>query len=301
MEYMIDFNLPDFPAFSNEYISECISSNDISPILFEWYKFSGISAYQVAEIPRDEETWETIPDKIEYAIMVGKLTRCAKLTQANLALSFEGKNGEATSIIDRCIFETAIKIQWLCTSKKEDRFQRYLADGLKSDLVAKKNVLTSISQRGYRQNIESRILNSIEKRIKLSGLNEDIIESSKKMPDLFSMLDELGHSHREYVFGQKIISHNVHGNWTALLWYYLNIDDKGNFSPNGEIAPTSQDQFAKNCFNIIESIKCFISYFRLRDKRIEHEVLSHFNASLSLIHDMYDKVVNSDLENVEDL
>jgi hypothetical protein len=67
---------------------------------------------------------------------------------SNVALSHEGKFGETTAIIDRCIFESAVKIIWLCQSASDEEFTRYLADGLKTELEFKKRIKRNIVANG---------------------------------------------------------------------------------------------------------------------------------------------------------
>src|SRR6266480_119580 len=66
-----------------------------------------------AHIQRSTLAFRHIPSQ-HYHVLVGLLNRCARLMLSNIALSHEGKFGETTAIIDRCIFETAVKLTWLC-------------------------------------------------------------------------------------------------------------------------------------------------------------------------------------------
>jgi hypothetical protein len=80
---------------------------------------------------------------------------------ANIALSHEGKFGETTAIVDRCIFETAVKIVWLCEDPSQEKFDQYLAEGLKTDLEFKAQIESNIAARnGQAQPIETRMLRS---------------------------------------------------------------------------------------------------------------------------------------------
>jgi hypothetical protein len=141
---------------------------------------------------------------------------------ANLTLSNQGLLGETTAIVDRCIFESCVKVQWRCKQASGDFFERFIAEGLKTELAIKSQIETKIAFRGGAiLPIEQRMLRSIERCLRTSSLNDGQIANSKKMPDLASMLDVLGNERLTYVVGQKIGSHHVHGTWPSLLLHYL--------------------------------------------------------------------------------
>ncbi|MBK9578946.1 MAG: hypothetical protein IPO40_17890 [Fibrobacteres bacterium] len=273
-EYDIAF--PPFPEIAESEYEECAKRLEFSPILFEWYKLIGVLCCSICSIARRSPIWVIEPTNIQYGILVGLINRCAKLILSNMALSFEGKNGEATSIIDRCIFETAIKIQWLCLDLSPDKFARYLSEGLKSDVVAKEDVLENIRVRGYQTEIEKRILAAIEKRIFQSKMTEDQIVASMKLHDLATMIRDLNLPRTQYVFGQKLGSHNVHGNWSALLWFNLNVDSNGEFSPNDNFAPTAQDQYAATIRNVLSALGSYLNCFGIKCPEIESEINKYF-------------------------
>ena len=52
------------------------------------------------------------------------------------------------TIVDRCIFESGVKIIWLCTDSSQEKFTRYLADGLKTELEFKAKIDSNIAARG---------------------------------------------------------------------------------------------------------------------------------------------------------
>ena len=83
-----------------------------------------------------------------YYVLIGLLNRCARLMLSNVALSHERKFGETTAIVDRCIFESAVKIIWLCHAASDEEFTRYLADGLKTEVEFKARIEADIAANG---------------------------------------------------------------------------------------------------------------------------------------------------------
>src|SRR5437016_11665204 len=109
---------------------------------------------------------------------------------ANVALSHQGVFGETTAIIDRCIFESAVKIIWLVNSQDKEKFRRFIADGLKTELELKDEIDSIIASRdGHQLVIEKRMLESIQRAIDSSGMSAQEIADTKKLPDLATMIN----------------------------------------------------------------------------------------------------------------
>ncbi len=225
--------IPDPPIITEEDLNKCRKSGDFCPILFEWYKYVGSLCNFYSCIQQDSPAIRSIPP-IQYYILVGLLNRCSRLMLSNVALSHEGLFGETTNIIDRCIAESAIKIAWLCHHRKDDYFNRYLSEGLKTELEFKKLIEKAIDDRGKPIKIEERMLKSIRNHISSSGLSKAEIETAKKLPDMAAMIDSLGHDRLMYIVIQRMGSHHVHGTWPSLRLHYLEEE-------NGILHPRDHD------------------------------------------------------------
>ncbi len=252
--------LPPTPQnITEELFENCISSNDFMPILFEWYKYAAIVCNYIASIDIKSPVIKKIKP-IYYGILIGLLNRCSRLMLANIALTHKGNFGETSSIIDRCILESAIKLRWLC-SQNEDCFKRFIADGLKSDLEFKKQIELNIeSNNGQILAIEKRMLDSIKKYITESGLTEDDINKSKKLPDLASMLECVDMERLLYVIIQKIGSHHVHGTWSSLYLHYLERNENGIYSLRDHDCSPSINQYIWIPLLVLEALKDFIVF-----------------------------------------
>ncbi len=240
---MTSDSIPDRPIFASEVQQECERTGDFSPLLFEWYKYVGLLCHLVACFERESPAWRDAPP-LYYTVLVGLMHRCSRLMLSNIALSANGKFGETTTLIDRCILETAIKVQWLCYKNDPESFVRYLADGLKNDLILKSEIENNIRQRnGKPVAIEQRMLNSIDRCVEASGLSQSAITEAKKLPDLFKMYTDLGMPDGAYTVIQRMGSHAVHGTWTDLLHNYLNRTIDGSFTLRDHNVPTHQVQY----------------------------------------------------------
>ncbi|MES1980195.1 MAG: DUF5677 domain-containing protein [Pseudomonadota bacterium] len=235
-------SFPQPPLIPAEELEQCRATGDFCPVLFEWYKYTGLVANFLARIALESPAVRR-RKAAHYASLIGLLNRCCRLMLANVALSHEGLYGETTAIVDRCIFESAVKIVWLCQHASDEAFDRYIADGLKTELALKSQIEQKIAARdGRTLKIEERMLASIARYIAASEMTETQISGSKKLPDLASMIDALGSERLTYVVGQQIGSHHVHGTWPSLLTHYLEWED-GSFQPRDHDAETHVNQY----------------------------------------------------------
>lgn len=252
--------VPNPPKFTDDDWRKCRESGDYCPMLFEWYKFVGVLCNFFACIRPDSPAVREIP-RLHYSVLIGLLNRCSRLMLSNVALSYEGIFGETTALIDRCIFESCVKITWLCEHESVDRFDRFLADGLKTELELKAKIKAIVvSRSGQILEIEKRMLASIDRHIASSELSENQIASSKKMPYMAAMMEGLDQDRLMYIVGQRIGSHHVHGTWPSLLLHYLEDDGEGMLRPRDHDCPTHVDQYVFVPMMVLGAMNAFVRF-----------------------------------------
>jgi hypothetical protein len=288
--------LPDTPLFTDEEMRHCKETGDYRPILFEWYKFVGSLNVVIAHIQRESPAFRAIPDQ-HFHVLVGLLNRCARLMLSNVALSHEGKFGETTAIVDRCIFESGVKIIWLCTDSSQEKFTRYLADGLKTELEFKALIESNIAARGDEPfRVETRMLTSITNHIAAAGLTEEQISEAKKLPDLASMLSTIGFDRLIYVTAQKIGSHHIHGTWPSLLFHYLEEEQGGSsrYVPRDHDCSTHVNQFMFVPLVVLAAMSAYVEYAleKTEDAKIFKDL---FDSTEDEIMRLYVDAFNGDL------
>jgi len=292
-------SIPSPPKISNDQLARCREAGDYRPVLFEWYKYVGLLCNFYASIRADSPALRSLPS-LHYAALVGLLNRCSRLMLANVALSHEGLFGETTAIIDRCIFESAVKTMWLCIKQDDESFVRFIAGGLKTEVEFKDRIEQIISNRGGSPlAIESRMLNSVANYISSSGLTEQEIISAKKLPDLASMIEAIGHDRLLYIVGQKIGSHHVHGSWPSLRLHYLEEHD-GLLGPRDHDCPTHVNQYVFTPLFVLHAMRSFVEF--ICPKPGGAEVLSQLLDSVEEeIRTLNSEVVGSDFEQAEQI
>ena len=292
-----EFQFPLPPEVAPENLERCRATGDYTGILFEWYKYVGLVCNLIACVERFSPAIRDI-EPIHYHVMVGLLNRCSRLMLANVALSHEGTFGETTSIIDRCITESAIKVMWLCKTSAPDRFTRLIADGLKTELELEAKIRAIIQARnGNVLRIEDRMLRSIDNHIVSSGLSRNDIATANRIPDMASMIDHLGGDRLMYIIVEKIGSHHIHGTWPSLRLHYLR-DHEGELAPRDHDCPTHMNQFLIVSMLVLMALRAFIE-FVVRSPEDIAFFTNRFDAIQEEIQHINAQSLGNDFENME--
>jgi hypothetical protein len=293
---------PDPPKFTDEERRACRDSGDFVPILFEWYKFVSALCNVFASIQPNSPAVRKM-SYTEYAVLIGLLNRCSRLMFSNVALSHEGLFGETTALIDRCIFDSCVKVAWLCENKATDNFDRFFADGLRTELELRKEISANIQSRGGAVlTIEKRMLASIDRTIRSSGLDEAEILEAKKLPDLATMITNLGGDRLMYIVGQRIGSHHIHGTWTSLRMHYLEEAHEGDgmLRPRGHNCSTHINQYVFVPWAVLAALRSFVGFVFAEAKDAE-PVQGLIDSVLGEIGAINSEVVGQDFERVNDI
>jgi hypothetical protein len=248
-------------------------------------------AFVLGHIMPESQAVRSVPPQ-HYYILMGLLNRCGRLILSNVALSENGKFGETTAIIDRCIFETALKVIWLCFKSDPKEFNRYMGGGLKTELELRSEILANIMARdGVSLPIEDRMLRSIERHTQASGLSDSEIQSMKPLRDVAAMLLALGHDRLFYVVAQRLGSHHVHGTWPSLLFHYIEERDDGSefaFGPRGPNCDTHVDQFTFNALFVISAMQGYSKY--LLDDDTHNEIFALLESASVKIQELHEVI-----------
>lgn len=277
---------PNPPQFSDEDFSRCASTGDFIPLMFEWHKYVSRVAIWFTQIRRESPGLKDIDDD-EYACVIGLTNRCARLMLAIRELSKDGLFGESTAILDRSLVESAVKLLWLCSSSHSDRFRRYAADGLRTELELEETIRRAVAKReGRVWAIERRMLASIDRAFVRVGVSREEVAEVKKLPDVASMLAELGHERLTYLSSFKMGSHHVHGTLISLHMHYLENSGEGRFVANDHSIPPQVNSFSLGCQIVLDALAGLLRFLiRSADLRDALEAaLGEFQAEVSRLH-----------------
>lgn len=259
--------LPELPVIDDETMESCHVSGDFRAAMFEWYRYVGMLAMSYASL-KDAGALRLMQQR-NYATLIALLARCSKLMRSVLILSADGgRRGESTSVLHRSIVESAVKLRWLCQPGTEERFDRFIVDGLKTELYLRKDIERRIAQRGHTLNIETRMLASIASTLAHSGVTEAAIQSTPKLPDYATMLRELGNDPLAYTVYQRIGSHAVHGTWVSLLVEYLETNEDGELALRDTI-DTNLNLYLAAALSVLDALDAFARFITLNPRTIE--------------------------------
>jgi mRNA-degrading endonuclease YafQ of YafQ-DinJ toxin-antitoxin module len=290
---------PDAPVITEVDMQRCRENGDFSPVLFEWYKFIGGLCVTFANLLQDSPVVRKDIEARDYGILIGLINRCARLILANVALSHKGNFGESTSILDRCIFESCVILSWLCNSKVQDKFDRYIASGLKTELELKSEVQKSVEARdGVVLNIEKRMLLSIKECLFEAGFDDEKIKNTKGLPDLAAMLNSLGHQRLSYTTGQRIGSHHVHGTWVGLRNHYIELDESGIYRTK-QMSETHINQYIYITYIVLEALSNFVNYVFNFHEDEKNVILQLFEDTAEEITNLNNEIRGTDFHESE--
>jgi hypothetical protein len=285
------FPLIQPPSPSDADWSELERSGNFVPLFFDWYKFVGALANALSFVQPASRDFAPI-SKHAYYVLSGLLHRCARLMLANVALSHEGKFGETSSIVDRCLCETAIKIAWLCHSDTERRVVQYMADSMKPECEFENQIREHITRRRGRPTaIEKRMLTSIQRHFDAAGITRENARSAKRLPDLATMIESVGYERLDYVILQRLGSHHIHGTWPSLLMHYIESSDDADsaFVPRGRPCEMHVNQYVHGSRFVLSAVtaysqRCLVGQSRdafigLADDTLE-QIIEHFKEAI---------------------
>jgi Family of unknown function (DUF5677) len=265
-----DDGFPPVPLYSDDEVIALARRNEAQIVFFDWLKFASGEACKLAFMLESQPLLRPVPH-IQYAVTTGLLNRICRLGRSIIMMTREQDNdlGEAVMVLQRSIFESCIRLSWLCLDSSSGPFDQYLADSIRNDLKLKNHIDAQVAQNNSKTlPVESRLLKSIENRQRATGLSDKALESIKALPNLKVMLGDvhkavynnssLNVTDRTYLMGQTMGSHAVHGSWANLVANFLNETDEFVFTANGEIIETELSQFADISLCILEACISFI-------------------------------------------
>jgi len=266
--------LPKYPYISEELLDRCNQKNDYTEYLFETFKHIGKCVLTIAEIQPESHSLKKF-NKIQYAIYTGLLNRCSRLMLSYIELSYQGIFGETTSILDRCICETLVRLMWLTREDQIERANRFIADSLKKDLEFKQLIIDDADNQRYQTNIGKELIKTIDKFVSDSEISEEEVAKTNNLPKFNQMIKSIQMPDRYYQLIQKQRSHSVHGSWTDLLRNYLRKDANGNFTLRDHGIKTKAEQFLFLIDMVIMTIVNYLKYI-IKDPSEHFSVDAYF-------------------------
>jgi len=198
----------------------------------------------------------------DQAIIGGNFVRLFKLLSAHLDQVCQ-KRQETVAIISRLMFECVVDIKFLIKNASPELFTSYIKYSLRHERKLRDVILENIKDRGgSKLHIEKRMLTSIERAAKRSGMQIDDISPShprnwgdknisERTKDVGLEVTYLG------LYGGG--SRSIHGGWMDLLHHHLEYEESG-FAPNFTWGRPRPQQLLPISQLILETTREFLMY-----------------------------------------
>jgi hypothetical protein len=294
---MQDLDLPQSPEFNESDWKECAGSGDYRRIAFGWYKHVGQLAHLFSSIHPDSSGIAAVPP-LRWAVLTGLLRRCARLMLSNLFLGSKRPLREATSIIDRCIFESAVKLIWLSEGDVDQRLRWFFLESLKTDLDLKDEINRAIESRGGAvEKVERRMINTMAGHVAAAGLTDsEVRESKDRMPRMPQMLREIRMHSLANAVQQRQGSHSVHGTWVHLLQNFLAPDENGRLLATREERSMHVLQLISPAGFVLFALYAFVDAVAVEEDELRAAFRSVFDEARAALDQVYGRTQGDNFE-----
>jgi len=254
-------------AVTEDILKEYERKGSFSELAFNLYKEAGsvISVCACLHTGIDSEKPRFQRDQ---AICVGLLARITKFMLAVIQLSAETNRGEIVMALERCIMESATNLRYLICKNSKKIYDEFVLSGLGPEREQYEIINENIKSRnGEVLPIEKRMLKSIEKLCKTSGVKiEQVPSRHREWGDgMRDRVKAIGEAPVYYVSSQRFLSHAVHGTWVDILVHHVteewNSSNLVGFSPRLDFAPVDERSFGPNALYALKGADAYLKTF----------------------------------------
>ena len=202
---------------NDEVIRACQERNEFGELSFALFK-EAAGIVWVTCSPY-YETGDGPTMNRNQAVCAGFLSRISKIMVSVAKLSSGEEHGEVVPILNRCILESSVDLQYLLKKNDDAVFERFVKVGLKSERELYDIIQKNITNRnGQELEIERDMLLSIARTCEDSGVK---IEELNSRPGSWGgsykhRMKEIG-LEEGYPILQGMTSQAVHGSWSDLI------------------------------------------------------------------------------------
>ena len=253
-----EFLGPPVPV-DDELIRTCQERTEFGGLSFALCKEAAGTVWVTCNAYYEEGSGPTISRN--QAVCLGLLSRISKLMVSVLKLSSDQEHGETVQILNRCILESSVNLQYLLV-KDDDTYERFVKVGLASERELYDIIQENIRNRnGEELGIERNMLLSISRTCEDSGVKIEEIDSKAGSwgGSYKDRLNALGLGEWYPIF-QGVTSQSVHGSWSDLIRNYLDKSDNG-YLPKADHKHTAGELFGTMALFATNAAKAYIDKF----------------------------------------
>ena len=270
---------------NDEVIRTCQDKNEFGGLSFALYREATGLVWTTCNAYYEAGNGFTITRN--QAVCLGLLSRISKLMASVLKLSSDVEHGETVQILDRCILESSIDLEYLLKKDDDTVYGRFVKFGLKGERELYDIIQENITNRnGQELEIERDMLLSIARTCEHSGT---------KIEEINPRAGSWGGSYKDrmtaiglgegYPIFQGMTSQAVHGSWSDLIRNYLTKNDTG-YKPKPDHTQTEGKLFGPTALFATNAARVYIDrFFDPRDAEPLVQRLDHLQQRLALVED----------------
>ena len=245
---------------NDEVIRACQDRNEFGGLSFDLFREATGLAWVTCNAYYETGDGPTM--NRNQAVCAGFLSRISKIMVSVAKLSSGEEHGEVVQILNRCILESSVDLQYLLLKDDDAVYERFVKFGLKGERELYDIIQKNITNRnGQDLEIERDMLLSIARTCEHSGMKiEEIDPKAGSWGGSYrDRMTEIGLGEGYPIF-QGMTSQAVHGSWSDLIRNYLNKSDTG-YEPKPDHTQTEGKLFGPTAFFATNAAKVYIDRF----------------------------------------
>ena len=279
-------------SVTDAILKECVARESFSPLAFELYKESLTVLGVCSRAHTSPSPRESVLQR-DQAICAGLLVRIVKfMTAVANLVSQDSRRADVVFALNRSITESATNLRFLVIKNEDRFFDQFVRFSLAPERRLYDLIEKNVAKRGgERLPIEQRMLRSIEKVCRLSGVA--ITDVQPKMCDwgggLRNRMMAIGQG--EMYAGQHgLPSQAVHGTWVDLVQHHLAEED-GGFRPDPTWSRVDSRLMLPTCVLVLTAAHVYVDQF--------FPPLPELKPLLDRITDLEDRIMAVDQDHEE--
>ena len=270
---------------NDEVIRTCQERNEFGGLSFALFKEAASIVWVTCNAYYETGDGPTM--NRNQAVCAGFLSRISKIMVSAAKLSSGEEHGEVVQILNRCILESSVDLQYLLKKDDDTVYERFVKFGLKGERELYDIIQGNITNRnGQELEIERDMLLSIARTCKHSGIKiEEINPKAGSWGGNYrDRMEAIGLGDAYPIF-QGMTSQAVHGSWSDLIRNYLTKKDTG-YEPKPDHTHTDGKLLGPTALFATNAAKVYIDrFFDPREAEPMVHRLDDLQQRLALVED----------------
>ena len=245
----------------DDLIQACRQRNEFGGLTFDLHKEATGLVCVIGSLYLSNDGGEPQLTR-NQAVCVGLLVRISKLMVSVTKLSSGEEHGETVQILNRCVIESCVNLQFILKRDEERLYERFVKAGLTGERELYDIINSNIEARGGQiLAIEADMLASILGTCENSGVKiEDIDPKAREWGGNYRDKLKVIGIEESYGILQGVTSQSVHGSWSDLITNHLDANGPG-YQPRYDHRHTDGVLLGPMAFFAVDAARAYIDRF----------------------------------------